>query len=147
MVIQMKYLSHIPIPKKGLNLGFTHVCQRCHAYWDGKMWSWDVSPAKNYCPSSLRHEEFDLDNLKMEIRRATPVRYRRAKIWVKRPNAKIIITSEERHQCFPFIISTLNHEFLHWIICLLTKTKPKLYDDYLKVIECYNAERLMEEML
>jgi len=95
----------------------------------------------------MKCEEFDLENLKMEIRRATPVRYRCAKIWVKRPNAIITITSTERWKAFGFMVYIFNHEFLHWIICLLTKTKPKQYDDYLKAIGRYWAEYLAEEML
>jgi len=99
----------------------------------------------------MSFEEFDLDNLKIEIRRATPVRYRRAKIWVKRPNAKITITKREafsamRH-CPSFMVEVFNHEFLHWIICLLTKTKPQQYDRYLEAVGLYRHEYLAEEML
>lgn len=48
-VIKKKRTPHIPIPRKGLNFGFTHQCAKCGAYYDGKIWSWDLAPAEDYC--------------------------------------------------------------------------------------------------
>jgi len=49
IVLIMSMRKHKPVLKKGLNFGFTHVCSECGAYWDGKIWSWDVAPAKDTC--------------------------------------------------------------------------------------------------
>lgn len=59
-VHQWNDLPHAPIPKKGLNLEFTHQCSRCRAYWDGKIWSWDLAPATNVCKLGYRSRNIQI---------------------------------------------------------------------------------------
>lgn len=68
----------------------------------------------------------NLDHLEIKIRKATPIRYDRPQIVIKGRKAKLILVNGP---CAHFdddvdsSSSMLNHEFLHWIICILTKTK------------------------
>lgn len=89
-------------------------------------------------------EEIDLDNLNIKIRKSTPKYHRVAKIWVEKETAKIEITEQERWFDIDEISSVLNHEFLHWIVSIMSKPSPKKYDNFLKACGVYYHEILME---
>lgn len=91
--------------------------------------------------------EIDLDNLTIVIRKSTLENHRRAKIFVKKEKAKIEITEKEKWCEQEDMVCIMNHEFLHWIICILTHTKGKQYDEFLEEYGLYYHEILMEMML
>lgn len=91
--------------------------------------------------------EIDLDNLTIIIRKSTPKNHRRAKIFVKKEKAKIEITEKEKWFCLVDMTCVMNHEFLHWVICILTHTNAKQYDEFLEEYGLYSHEILLETML
>lgn len=103
-------------------------------------------PDEDKCPLK---NEIDLDNLVFEIRKSTAKYYRRAKVWVKKGKARIIITDEERWFGWLGMCVVLNHEFLHWILCYITGQKwgLKKYDEFLDSLGLYNHDTMMEMWL
>jgi hypothetical protein len=107
-------------------------------------------PDGDKCPLE---KEINLDNLVFQIRKSTPKYYRRAKIWVKKGKARIVITDEEKwlesNDGMKGIASLLNHEFIHWILCSLIGCKwgLKKYDKFLEWQNLYWFEVLMETWL
>jgi hypothetical protein len=89
-------------------------------------------------------EEINLENLIIKVRKSTPKNHRRAKIWVKKGSAKVEITDQEKWLNVEDMCCVLNHEFLHWIITNMTKTRPKQYDKYLESLGLYYHEILRE---
>ena len=89
-------------------------------------------------------EEINLDNLVIKVRKSTPKYHRCAKIWVKKGSAKIEITDKEKWFGAEDMSCVINHEFLHWIITNMTKTRPKQYDKYLESLGLYYHEILRE---
>jgi hypothetical protein len=63
---------------------------------------------------------------------------------VKKGSARIEITDQEKWLSVEDMCCVLNHEFLHWIITNMTKTKPKQYDKYLESLGLYYHEILRE---
>jgi hypothetical protein len=95
----------------------------------------------------MKPNEINLDILEVIIRKSTPKNHRRAKIWVDTKKVKIEITNQESEFSEEDMVAVINHEFLHWIICLMSNTVPRQYDRYLESCGLYYHEVLMENML
>lgn len=93
------------------------------------------------------NKEINLDNLNIKIRKSTRKYHRRAKIWVVKEQAKMEITNQEWDYDCEDMAVVFNHEFLHWIISVMSKTKPKQYDRFLEVCGWYWHEILKEMWL
>ena len=95
-------------------------------------------------------KEIDVDNVKFLIRKSTRLYFRRAKI-KHRGNDKfeIIITNQEKWFSEKDMVTVLNHEFLHWILCntIGVKWGLKKYDKFLTVLGLYYHEVLMDTKL
>jgi len=90
------------------------------------------------------NDEINLDNLVIKVRKSTPKYHRRAKIWVEHGSARMEITEQEKWLSVEDMCCVFNHEFLHWIITNMTKTRPKQYDKFLDNCGLYYHEILME---
>lgn len=89
----------------------------------------------------------NLDNLEIRIRKHTLKYHKRAKIRVYTKGYARIEITDVKWQNYNDMACILNHEFLHWIITLLTHIEPKKYDKYLEAFGLYQHEYLMEEMM
>lgn len=94
-------------------------------------------------------EGIDLDDLTIKFRKATPKRFQRVMINVKKGKAKITITDEERYCSLEDVVTIFNHEFFHWILCNYIGVKWGIskYDDFLEVLGWYWLETLEEMKL